>query len=70
MCVRVMGPRACCRWKYENDVDRLEALMKMMVENKNAGEDPEMKQLNAMMENIIDIQHPERVKTRLVADKK
>lgn len=44
--------------------------MKMMVENKNAGEDPEMKQLNAMMENIIDIQHPERVKTRLVADKK
>lgn len=54
----------------KNDVDRLEALMKMMVENKNAGEDPEMKQLNAMMENIIDIQHPERVKQKMTVAKK
>jgi len=54
----------------KNDVDRLEALMKMMVENKNAGEDPEMKQLNAMMENIIDIQHPERVKQKMAVVKK
>ena len=54
----------------KNDVDRLEALMKMMVENKSAGEDPEMKQLNALMENIIDIQHPERVKQQLAGEKK
>ncbi|KIA96197.1 hypothetical protein OC25_03695 [Pedobacter kyungheensis] len=54
----------------KNDVDRLEALMKMMQENKNAGDDPEMKQLNAMMENIIDIQHPERVKQKMAVEKK
>lgn len=54
----------------KNDVDRLEALMKMMQDNKNAGEDPEMKQLNAMMENIIDIQHPERVKQKIAGAKK
>lgn len=54
----------------KNDVDRLEALMKVMQENKNAGEDPEMKQLNSMMQSIIDIQHPDRVKQRVAAGKK
>ncbi|NII83124.1 conjugative transposon protein TraM [Pedobacter sp. SG908] len=54
----------------KNDVDRLEALMKMMQDHKNAAEDPEMKQLNAMMENIIDIQHPERVKQKMAGAKK
>ncbi|SER90492.1 conjugative transposon protein TraM [Pedobacter rhizosphaerae] len=54
----------------KNDVDRLEALMTEMQENKNVGDDPEMRQLNAMMENIIDIQHPERVKQRLDGEKK
>jgi len=43
----------------KNDVDRLEALMKTMQENKT--EDPEMNQLNALMQNILDIQHPARV---------
>ena len=43
----------------KNDVDRLEALMKTMQSNK--GEDPEMVQLNSMMQNILDIQHPERI---------
>lgn len=47
----------------KNDVDRLEALMKTMQENKT--EDPEMAQLNAMMQNILDIQHPERINQRL-----
>ncbi|MES2650544.1 MAG: conjugative transposon protein TraM [Bacteroidota bacterium] len=47
----------------KSDVDRLEALMKTMQENKT--EDPEMAQLNSMMQNILDIQHPERVQQRL-----
>jgi len=46
----------------KNDVDRLEALMKTMQSNK--GEDPEMVQLNSMMQNILDIQHPERIGER------
>ncbi len=47
----------------KSDVDRLEILMKAMQDNKS--EDPEMVQLNAMMQNILDIQHPERVSQRL-----
>jgi len=46
----------------KSDVDRLEALMKTMQENKS--EDPEMAQLNGMMQNILDIQHPERIAER------
>lgn len=46
----------------KSDVDRLEALMKTMQENKS--EDPEMAQLNSMMQNILDIQHPERILER------
>lgn len=64
------APAMASSGNMKNDVDRLEALMKMMVENKNAAEDPEMKQLNAMMENIIDIQHPERVKQKIAGEKK
>ncbi|RZK13145.1 MAG: conjugative transposon protein TraM [Flavobacterium sp.] len=47
----------------KNDVDRLEALMKTMQDNKS--EDPEMAQLNTMMQNILDIQHPERINQRM-----
>lgn len=45
------------------DIGRLE---EMMNRPKNGGndEDPEMKQLNGMMDKILDIQHPERVKER------
>lgn len=46
----------------KTDVDRLEALMKTMQENK--AEDPEMTQLNSLMQNILDIQHPERVQQK------
>lgn len=46
----------------KHDVDRLEALMKTMQENKS--EDPEMTQLNGLMQNILDIQHPERVQQK------
>jgi len=44
----------------KEDVDRLEGLMQQI--NKDSGNDPEMEQLNGMMEKILDIQHPERVK--------
>lgn len=46
-----------------NDVDRLEDLMKTMQDNRS--EDPEMVQLNTMMQHILDIQHPERVSQRM-----
>ncbi|MFP9100710.1 conjugative transposon protein TraM [Flavobacterium sp. RHBU_24] len=45
------------------DVDRLEKMMQAM--NASGGQDPEMAQLNSMLEKIMDIQHPERVKEQL-----
>ena len=42
------------------DVDRLEKLMSSM--QGNANEDQEMKQLSGMLEKVMDIQHPERVR--------
>lgn len=46
------------------DIDRLEQMMDM-TKNGDGSEDPEMKQLNDMMEKILDIQHPERVKEKI-----
>lgn len=46
------------------DVERLDQLMQHM--NKDsAADDPEMNNLNGIMEKILDIQHPERVKEKL-----
>jgi conjugative transposon TraM protein len=45
------------------DIDRLEQMMNM-TRNGDSGEDPEMKQLNGMMDKILAIQHPERIKER------
>lgn len=47
-----------------NDVDRLERMMEMMNTNEPL-EDPEMVEIQKLMENIKDIQHPERVSERL-----
>lgn len=47
----------------KGDVDRLEMLMKSMQQGKE--QDPEMQQLGGMLQQIIDIQHPELVKARL-----
>ncbi|RZJ36766.1 MAG: conjugative transposon protein TraM [Chryseobacterium sp.] len=44
----------------KSDVDRLELLMKNMQSGKE--EDPEMKQLSGMLEKVLDIQHPQRVR--------
>lgn len=45
------------------DIDRLEQMMQGM--NQKQGEDPEMQQLNGMLEKILDIQHPERVREKI-----
>lgn len=45
-----------------HDIDRMEALMRAMQENN--GEDPELNQLNGMLQNILDIQHPQRIQER------
>ncbi len=46
------------------DVDRLEQMMKAMQSGGNE-KDPETEQLNNMLERILDIQHPERVKEKI-----
>jgi conjugative transposon TraM protein len=45
------------------EVDRLEELMHTM--SQKEGDDPEVQQLNGMLEKILDIQHPERVKEKI-----
>lgn len=46
-----------------DDIDRLEAMMQSV--GRNEDEDPELRQLSSMMDQILDIQHPERVKDRI-----
>ncbi len=49
--------------QFTSDVDRLEQMMEMM---HDGGEtDPEMQQIESVLEKILDIQHPERVKEKL-----
>ena len=45
------------------DVDRLERMLQA-VNRTDSSSDPETEQLNGMMDKILDIQHPERVKER------
>lgn len=47
-----------------SDLDRLEQMMHIMQQG-NEEEDPEMQELNRMLQSILDIQHPERVQERL-----
>ncbi len=48
----------------KNDVDRLEMLMRSMQSGK--GSDPEMDQLNSVLQSIMDVQHPERVREKYI----
>ena len=48
----------------KHDIARLEQMMGMM-NNATENEDPEMSQLNGMLEKILDIQHPERVQAKI-----
>ena len=47
------------------DVDRLEALMKNMQQGNS--DDPEIRQLNGMLEKILDVQHPERIREQYMS---
>lgn len=51
--------------QFTEDVDRLEQMMAMMQEDDEP--DPEMQQIESVLEKILDIQHPERVKEKLKA---
>lgn len=44
------------------DIDRLEQMMQGM---NQKSDDPEMQQLNGMLEKILDIQHPDRVREKI-----
>jgi conjugative transposon TraM protein len=46
----------------KGDVDRLENMMERL--QPGGDRDPELEEINQMMEKILDIQHPERVKER------
>lgn len=49
--------------EFTNDVDRLEQIMERM---QGDGEpDPEMQRIESVLEKILDIQHPERVKEKI-----
>ena len=50
------------------DMDRLEAMMNMM--STGHEEDPEIKQLSSVMDKILDVQHPGRVRERLAEQSK
>jgi conjugative transposon TraM protein len=49
--------------EFNGDRDRLEEMMSVMKEKK--ADDPEMQKLEGMLDKIMDIQHPERVKERI-----
>ena len=46
-----------------NDVERLENLMQNMQGGGN-GNDPEMRQLNTLLEKVLDVQHPGRAREK------
>ncbi|MEZ4945101.1 MAG: conjugative transposon protein TraM [Cyclobacteriaceae bacterium] len=49
--------------QFSSDVEKLEQMMEMM--NDNGTSDPEMQQIESMLDKILDVQHPERVKEKL-----
>ncbi len=49
--------------QFSNDVDKLERMMERM--HPQLSEDPEMQQIDQVLEKILDIQHPERVKEKI-----
>lgn len=49
----------------KSDVDRLELLMQSMKSDK--GTDPEMEQMNGLLEKILDIQNPARAQAKVVS---
>jgi conjugative transposon TraM protein len=47
---------------FSGDIDRLESMMQVM--NNKDPDDPEINQLGTMLDKILDIQHPERIKEK------
>ncbi|MDI3321358.1 conjugative transposon protein TraM [Pinibacter soli] len=45
------------------EIDKLEAMMQQL-QNTGSATNPEMEQINMMLEKILDIQHPERIKEK------
>lgn len=64
--VGVSGPAAGQPASIKSDVDRLEFLMKSMQDKRE--EDPEVAQLNDMLDKIISIQNPELASQKLRAE--
>lgn len=59
------GPMDAKSYGQSNlDLDRLQSMMTMMQEGQTSS-DPEMQQINGMLEKILDIQHPERAQEKL-----
>ncbi|NLU91376.1 conjugative transposon protein TraM [Chitinophaga sp. Ak27] len=53
----------------DEDIAKLEAMMQSLSGNAAAtGGDPELSQLNGMLEKVLDIQHPDRVREKLKAN--
>ncbi|NOT73396.1 MAG: conjugative transposon protein TraM [Cyclobacteriaceae bacterium] len=48
---------------FNADVEKLGGMMEMM--KKDRGEDPEMNRINGMLDKILDVQHPERMRDRI-----
>lgn len=48
-----------------NSQEAIEKLERMMAMNQQSEADPEMQQLNGMLEQLLDMQHPERVQEKL-----
>lgn len=55
-------------YETAGEIKRLEAIAASM--NSAPQEDPEMQQINGMLENILDIQHPQRVQDRMKKDQR
>jgi hypothetical protein len=49
--------------QFSSDVQKLEQMMEMM--GKGDQNDPEMQQIGGMLDKILDIQHPERVREKI-----
>lgn len=49
--------------QFSSDVQQLEQMMEMM--SKGDQNDPEMQQIGGMLDKILDIQHPERVREKI-----
>ena len=49
--------------QFTSDVKQLEGMMEMMKQGNEA--DPEMQKINGMLEKILDVQHPDRVREKI-----